>query len=133
MRFFSKMKVIASLLPFLLCSIPLRGPFLARPAVPSSRSGLGLFTSASRTGKGRKKATCEENFRIRRTSCPRQYWYRSSFLYSSSSDLTVPHRFLFFDLSTGAGARKYPPFGTPWPPAPADATETAEGGEGPSG
>lgn len=34
----------------------------------------------------------------------------ASFLRGPSIEI---YRFLFFDLSTGAGARKYPPFGTP--------------------
>ena len=42
------------------------------------------------------------------------YFSRFLFLFS----VPLIQRFLFFDLSTGAGARKYPPFGIPCPPPP---------------
>jgi hypothetical protein len=52
-------------------------------------------------------------------------------LLSFSSQDALSQRFLFFSLFTGAGARKYPPFGMLWPPAPVAARDI--GGTEPSG
>ena len=84
--------------------------------VRNARKGLQVFKSS----------------RQRRMSIKRECRICRGYLIKLSSQNAAPQRFLFFSLFTGAGARKYPPFGMLWPPPPPVAARDI-GGTEPSG